>query len=688
VNSLISISRTDQGDELRPVHLVGSVPLADAEEVYLAAAAALGDRLRRLPDGETGNRLDWIAWQLPVLRAQPQFELVPSDPYDYRRRARVKLRPGADPAEISLGRLGYAAAARQSYALFARLKQQGDIPAHYRFLVSLLTPLASVGHLVVPEDQALVEPIYERRMREELRAITDWIPHGDLAIQWDTAIEFGLLEGVFESRFADVERGILERLTRIAGWVPDDIELGYHLCYGDANHKHFKDPTDARLLVRVANGLAASLPRPLDWVHLPVPRNRYDVAYYRPLQDLTLPGETELYLGLVHYTDGVEGTRRRMRAASRVRSQFGVATECGLGRRPPETIRDLLRIHAEVARPPVRSQPSFQWPAGFARIPADSWTQKPLDGFGLQYDAVEAHGWYVNLEPTVAHLQEYLRDGQLVVDYSGGTGILADRLFQRVPDRQIGVIIADSSPKFLRVALEKFRDEPRVAFRLLPYLKAEDRVQHLDEILDPAVVAHGVDAIVSTNAIHLYYDLPQTAKSWARVLRPGGHVFIQSGNIVNPNANPGEWIIDETVAAINELAIKLVSADARYAAYRRVLGDETRMAAYASLRHKFFLPVRPLRHYLQALEHAGFRVLRVLNQTIEARVTEWYDFLAVYHEGVLAWVGGSERLDGAAPSDEAVKDRLELIQRSMTELFGGAGFFPCCWTYIECTPSS
>jgi len=30
---------------------------------------------------------------------------------------------------------------------------------------------------------------------------------------------------------------------------------------------------------------------------------------------------------------------------------FGVATECGLGRRPPETIPDLLRIHSEVAAP-------------------------------------------------------------------------------------------------------------------------------------------------------------------------------------------------------------------------------------------------------------------------------------------------------------------------------------------------
>ena len=70
-----------------------------------------------------------------------------------------------------------------------------------------------------------------------------------------------------------------------------------------------------------------------------------------PLRDLRLHPETELYLGLVHATDGAEGTRRRIATAQRVVAEFGVATECGMGRRPPETIPALLRTHAEVAGP-------------------------------------------------------------------------------------------------------------------------------------------------------------------------------------------------------------------------------------------------------------------------------------------------------------------------------------------------
>lgn len=45
------------------VHLVGSVPLANAEEVFRTTSSILGGRLRRIPDGETGVRSNWIGWQ-------------------------------------------------------------------------------------------------------------------------------------------------------------------------------------------------------------------------------------------------------------------------------------------------------------------------------------------------------------------------------------------------------------------------------------------------------------------------------------------------------------------------------------------------------------------------------------------------------------------------------------------------
>ena len=62
------------------VHLVGSVPLPDTETVFRTVAGALGPHLRRLPDGETGERRRWIFFQSVMLKNHPAME---SDPTVY-----------------------------------------------------------------------------------------------------------------------------------------------------------------------------------------------------------------------------------------------------------------------------------------------------------------------------------------------------------------------------------------------------------------------------------------------------------------------------------------------------------------------------------------------------------------------------------------------------------------------------
>jgi hypothetical protein len=58
----------------RNVHLIGSVPLANAQAVFETVSAVLGSRLKRIPDGETGERSDWITWLEPVFANHPAFE--------------------------------------------------------------------------------------------------------------------------------------------------------------------------------------------------------------------------------------------------------------------------------------------------------------------------------------------------------------------------------------------------------------------------------------------------------------------------------------------------------------------------------------------------------------------------------------------------------------------------------------
>lgn len=323
------------------------------------------------------------------------------------------------------------------------------------------------------------------------------------------------------------------------------------------------------------------------------------------------------------------------------------------------------------------------WPDSFRRIPDEDWTTQSVESLALKYDKVERHGWYANLDPTVEQLAGFLQPGQIVVDYSGGTGILAERLLRKIGDLRAGVLIADSSPKFLRLALEKLRREPRVAFRLIRYLRDRKRLEFLDESLGASMVARGADAIVSTNAIHLYYDLADTLRSWGRSLRPGSPVFVQSGNIRAP-LGAGEWIIDDTVEAIHRIAVHLVETEPEFAGLRPWLCDAARLSAAEALRRKIFLPARPLGFYLDAFRDADFEVREVSHRRIEARVEEWYEFLSVYHEGVVGWAGPSEKIDGRAPTEDDLRVRLALLRRAMEELFGGRREFRTVWTYVTC----
>ena len=175
----------------RGVHLVGGVPLGSAEDVFRAATSILGGRLRRIPDGETGERINWIGWQARYIGSNPRFEMMPPNPTDYASLPHFKLRSSLSSGEITFEQLGYADAAKASYTVFSQLKQAGLIPTSTRFQVSLPTPLAPVVAFIVPRDQAVVESAYEAAMFAELDQIAAAIPHHELAIQWDVAVEFG-----------------------------------------------------------------------------------------------------------------------------------------------------------------------------------------------------------------------------------------------------------------------------------------------------------------------------------------------------------------------------------------------------------------------------------------------------------------------------------------------------------------
>lgn len=337
-----------QQQQPRGVHVVGSVPLPSTEQVFREACKTLPGPLHRLPDGETGKRQNFTSFQTDVFAKCPSVLRA----LDGQNRSTEGVQSGT--GDIQLLPTGYDDCALASYATFCQLRKEGVIPPGTRFQVSLPTPINVIGPFVDPSHQAAVEPVYEKALLSALRRIQDEIPAKDLSIQWDVAVEFAMLENVqfflFTPWFSPVKEGIMERIVRVSAAVDKDVELGYHLCYGDIQHRHFVEPKDTALLVEIANLILKQVHHPVNWIHMPVPKDRTDAAYFAPLEGLKLQDNTQLFLGLVHHADE-EGTRRRTEAAEKVVKKFGVSTECGMGRTPPEELDGILKICAAVSAP-------------------------------------------------------------------------------------------------------------------------------------------------------------------------------------------------------------------------------------------------------------------------------------------------------------------------------------------------
>jgi len=344
------------------VHFNGSVNLPDAETVMRQISARVPAGVRRTTDGETGDRNYWIQFQIRKFEAMPEFEVVgrhqvyatgerpaPTSPV-------LQLADGVRPDDVQWPNLGYADAYRASFQVFRALHEAGTIPAGVRFQLQYPTPLAPMASTFVPAQIPALTVSYGRALFADLDQALSALPHEGCAVQWDVAVEFGLLEGRFGPP-APVER-IASGLIQCADHVPADVPVGMHLCYGDAGHQHFKQPESLEKQVSLVNAISDGARRPLAWFSFTVPQNRDDEAYFAPLRDLRTGPETELYFALVPYhpaeqPDGTVAEQVRLIDVNLAESSagsrdWGICTECGMGRVAAEDTAALLDLHREI----------------------------------------------------------------------------------------------------------------------------------------------------------------------------------------------------------------------------------------------------------------------------------------------------------------------------------------------------
>ena len=345
------------------VHFNGSVNLPDAETVMREISSRIPTGVQRMTDGETGERGYWILFQVQKFLQMPEFESVgvgrayETSP-DAPGMAQLRLAGGASADTIDWPNLGYADEYGASFQIFDRLQKDGTIPAGVRFQMQYPTPLASMAGTITPEDLPAVAVSYEAALFADVDQVLARLPHDRCAVQWDVAVEFGLLEGAMGPGSAMPIDQVTPGLVRCVERVPSEVPVGLHLCYGDYGHQHFKQPESLQMQVDVLDAVVSAARRPVSWASFTVPQARRDADYFAPLRGLAAGPETELYFALVPYhpdeqTDATTAAQAEhidtaLAQSSAGRRGWGICTECGMGRVAADDVPKLLDLHREI----------------------------------------------------------------------------------------------------------------------------------------------------------------------------------------------------------------------------------------------------------------------------------------------------------------------------------------------------
>jgi hypothetical protein len=220
------------------------------------------------------------------------------------------------------------------------------------------TPLASMAGTIAPEHQPAVAASYEQALFADLDKLLARLPRERCAVQWDVAVEFGLLEGAMGPGSAIPIEQLTPGLVRCVQRVPEQVPAGLHLCYGDYGHEHFKQPESLRMQVALLNAVTASAQRAVNWASFTVPQARSDADYFAPVRDLATGPQIELYFALVPYhpDDQPAGTTAAqiqhidtaLAGSPAGRREWGICTECGMGRVAADDVPRLLDLHREI----------------------------------------------------------------------------------------------------------------------------------------------------------------------------------------------------------------------------------------------------------------------------------------------------------------------------------------------------
>jgi hypothetical protein len=344
-------------------HFPGSLPFDNAVEGFVWAGRTLGDRVRRVPDGETEpTRRMWQPY-IPWFDRNPTLDRGEDLRFGVDVHPQFMLKEGVEP--VFDEPFDYQSWARDSYAVFKRIRDRGGLPAHARYMVAMPSGIDQVCGATAAESYRPMYDAFVKQLKVSLDAICGEIPHEDLAIQLDSVflpVEWmGESVGVIAAFGLNKENMLRDTMVQV-GWIPEDVEVGFHLCFGDGSAEgHVEDtrdpdelPSSIEGLVDLSNDLVKSAPRKIDFLNLSTYQHWTDAAPYESLRDLEV-GDTEISLGVIcmrrdpDIQTGIANARKRTEAArSVIGDHFGIATTCGMGRFTPDQTEAATQLYDEL----------------------------------------------------------------------------------------------------------------------------------------------------------------------------------------------------------------------------------------------------------------------------------------------------------------------------------------------------
>lgn len=326
-------------DPRRRVHLVGTIPADSTSAALELIDKTVGENtVGWLPDGETGDRRNWIGRLIENLRAHPDLEVAKDgdwSDYDATPGFRVKKGHTFDYVELD-----YYEYFEESWPVFqeARSKMgRPDLgfqvgipgPIDVSFAAFGFNPLLGLRYSRPFEDATVVEVAKINAVAGE-----------EIVYQLEIPIEVEIVNRIPKPARGIGAKQLARRILRVIRRSPPGTRWGFHLCVGDMNNKAFSRLDDAETLVMLANPLMNGFPagRKLEFLHLPLAHGSEpptsDEAFYAPLSALQVQSDMRLIAGFSHEAQSLEEQLKlRELIETQVGRQVDIAASCGLGRR-------------------------------------------------------------------------------------------------------------------------------------------------------------------------------------------------------------------------------------------------------------------------------------------------------------------------------------------------------------------